>query len=611
MKYRQWILSLIALSLAAALVACGNSTPPPISVAFSGTPPASLAESATQSFTATVSHDSANAGVAWTATCGSADCGGFSSASTASGTATTYTAPSKIPTGTSVTVKATSVSDSTKSASAMVSITAATTLADGTYVFSIAGQDIDNDGSSFGNPYYVAGAFTVAGGTITGGEQDFIDYNLLTLTDAITGGAVTTTADGNLQITVVTADTLIGVSGTETLDGTLVSGTKALLTEFDTSASSSGTLELQTSTAAQSGGYAFFVTGFDFNACPASIGGVVNVDGAGTISGAGSVFDQGDCGVVLQAQPIDSGTVSAPDGFGRIQISLVMSTSGVGGLGLVGYIVDGNKVRLVENDSDPNDVFFGTTGGSAFAQGASTGNFNTASVSGSSSVFGTVGADSGGYLQVAGIVNFNADGTTATGTLNFNDLTGIGVQAPTAFTGTYTVDSTGRVTLSNLTDGATFSFNAQAYLDGNGHSTVISVDAGDVLGGLAYQQTGAGSFTASSFSGAYGMSTTGIALGPFTEFDTVGTATSDGVSAVTGTFDQNVLFGAQTAGLPLTDGFSAVDASGFLTGTMTGLDATTSTNQDAFTYYVIDPTKVVAIETDPNQLTLGYFELQQ
>ena len=44
---------------------------------------------------------------------------------------------------------------------------------------------------------------------------------------------------------------------------------------------------------------------------------------------------------------------------------------------------------------------------------------------------------------------------------------------------------------------------------------------------------------------------------------------------------------------------------------MTGLDATTSTNQDAFTYYVIDTTKVVAIETDPNQLTLGYFELQQ
>ena len=56
---------------------------------------------------------------------------------------------------------------------------------------SIAGQDTDDDGSSFGNPYYVAGAFAVAGGTITGGEQDFIDYNLLTLTDAITGGAVT------------------------------------------------------------------------------------------------------------------------------------------------------------------------------------------------------------------------------------------------------------------------------------------------------------------------------------------------------------------------------------------------------------------------------------
>jgi hypothetical protein len=86
------------------------------------------------------------------------------------------------------------------------------------------------------------------------------------------------------------------------------------------------------------------------------------------MSGAGSVFDIQDCGSVLQAQPIDSGTVSSPDAFGRIQISLVLSTSGIGGIGLAGYIVDGNRVQMVENNNDLNDVFFGVTGGTAFAQ---------------------------------------------------------------------------------------------------------------------------------------------------------------------------------------------------------------------------------------------------
>ena len=91
---------------------------------------------------------------------------------------------------------------------------------------------------------------------------------------------------------------------------------------------------------------------------------MVNVDGPGTISGVGSVFDINDFTNVSQSQPIDPSTVSAPDAFGRIQISLVLttSTSSVGGIGLIGYIVDGNRIRLVENGNDLNDVFFGVTG---------------------------------------------------------------------------------------------------------------------------------------------------------------------------------------------------------------------------------------------------------
>jgi len=615
MKFRQLMLSLIALILVAALVGCSSSsTPPPppppaISVALVS-PPASMAVSSTMGFTATVSNDSSSAGVAWSVTCGSADCGSFSAGSTGSGVATNYTAPATVPTGSSVTVKATSVADNTKSASAVITITGASTLADGTYVFSIQGQDTDSDGSFYGNPYAVVGAITVASGAITGGEQDFIDYNLATLTDSITGGAVSATADGNVQITITTGDASVGVAGVETLNGAQVSASKVLISEFDTFATSSGTLELQTSATPSGGGYAFTTNGFDASACPAVFGGVLNVDGSGTVSGAGSVFDLNDCGNQLIAQVVDPSTVTAPDAFGRVQVSLVLSTSGVGGLGLVGYSVDGSKVVLVENNNDPNDVFFGTQLGTAYNQGANTGTFSATSVEGSSFVFGTLGADPTFFIHVAGAFTTNVDGTTVNGTLNWNDLTGAGVQAPIPFTGTYTVDSTGRVSLINLTDGATFTFNLEAYLDGTGRATIASIDFGEIVAGSANVQTGGGSFTAASFSGTYGMGTTGIAVGTGSEFDTVGTAQADGVSVLTGTVDQNLLFGVQTAGLAFTDGYTA-DPSGVFTATITGLDATTPANTDAFTYYLIDTTRVVAIETDPNQLTLGYLELMQ
>ena len=68
--------------------------------------------------------------------------------------------------------------------------------------------------------------------------------------------------------------------------------------------------------------------------------------------------------------------------------------------------------------------------------------------------------------------------------------------------------------------------------------------------------------------------------------------------------------GTQTPGVSVSGAFSA-NASGVFTGTITGFDIDNPTNNDAFTYYMIDTTKVLAIETDPNQLTLVRFVLQQ
>src|SRR5581483_3173610 len=91
---------------------------------------------------ATVVNDvSANPAVNWTVTCGAMACGSFSPTTTMSGVRTKYTAPAAIPTGGSVTLTATSVTDPTKSASVKIVITAAAAgLADGTYVFQVTGQ---------------------------------------------------------------------------------------------------------------------------------------------------------------------------------------------------------------------------------------------------------------------------------------------------------------------------------------------------------------------------------------------------------------------------------------------------------------------------------------
>jgi len=74
-------------------------------------------------FSATVTNDGANAGVNWTVSCPQAACGSVSLAQSASGAATTYTAPSAPPAGNlAVALTATSVTDSAVVASATITV---------------------------------------------------------------------------------------------------------------------------------------------------------------------------------------------------------------------------------------------------------------------------------------------------------------------------------------------------------------------------------------------------------------------------------------------------------------------------------------------------------
>jgi len=112
------------LNVALSGTGVASAPPPAIAVSFQTSPPAELQTKATATITADVNNDATNAGVDWSVTCGGASaCGSFNPTHTASGSPTTYTAPSAAPSGNTVTVTATSTADGTESASANVTIT--------------------------------------------------------------------------------------------------------------------------------------------------------------------------------------------------------------------------------------------------------------------------------------------------------------------------------------------------------------------------------------------------------------------------------------------------------------------------------------------------------
>lgn len=478
------------------------TTAPAISVALTTPPPSSLATGATANIIASVTGDSANAGVTWTVTCGSSQCGSFNPTKTASGAATTYTAPATAPSGNAVTIQATSVTDTTKVATATVNITtpAPPALADGTYVYNVSGQD--NNGT-----YFLAGAFAIKSGAVTGGEQDFVDpanayYNTI---DAANSNITLNNGAAVINLTVANNNN-VGVNGVETLHGTMVSGSRLLITQFDNSASAVGSLDLQTSPAAPSGGYAFMVNGADDDLPVGQlvIGGILNLNG-GALATSGSVFDYNDSGIVYQAQTFSSGSISTPDTYGRLTFNLVPSqTDNVPGFVLTGYII-GNKIQLIE---DQSDALNGVLGGVALSQGSNAGKFSAQSVAGLSYAYAALGTDANqngsGLLDIGGGFGFNANGTIS-GDMAYNDL---GVHNGNTITGSYTVDPTGRVTLSNVVPSniSNAQFTFQVYLDGNGNALVIGADDLETTGGLSYVQNANGS----DFEGNFALSAQGI-----------------------------------------------------------------------------------------------------
>ena len=455
--------------------------------------------------------------------------------------------------------------------------------------------------------YQVGGVLVADGnGNITSGEQTY-DNAALDNGDAITGGTYSIASNGVGTVTVNTADTNIGVNGVETFTVVMVSSSKAMITQFDASATSSGIMEAQTSIAAPTGGYAFCVLGADLaSAFPLSFGGVFNIDNnpsSGTISGAGTVVDINDAGS-LSLQQAASGfmaspdyTSATPDSFGKVEIDL---TVGSDSIQFDGYIVDGNHIQLVETDG------YGVTGGTAFAQGSATGTFTANSNFSGNFVYGFSGYNILGNGADAGVITADGAGNLINGQIDQN----LGGSVITdTLTGTYAVDNTGtgRVVV-NTTYGSNGTGPSMIfYLTGNG--TPIAMQEMDVFalgGGTAFTQ---GS-SAPSFNGAYGVG-----------FDTVDTSfnESDGVAQITanssagtfsGTANVNGPSSTPPAFLPLTNQTFTGSFTAFTGRRATGTVSVNSSSPATTALYFINSTQGIVIETDSNAVTLGSIRQQ-
>jgi hypothetical protein len=426
---------------------CGSSSKRPLAVTISMVP-TSLAVNSTGNVVATVTNDPENAGVIWTCTPAVA-CGSFSfnPSATPSGATSVFLAPPTV-SSSPVTITATSVTEDTVSMSQPITITAST-VATNNFVFYASGEQNATDAEA---TYSIAGVVAIAttpsadgSFAVVLGEQDYNDGINLTSPqptgDFITGGSlVFTNAAGQATLTLNTNNPAVGTSanpGTEVLALAFANDNHALIIQFDGSATSSGSYDLQSATTAPvSTSFAFTASGVDSSGAPVADAGVFASDASSNLTGTVDVNDAG--AVTLgTAFPVAPATVAlgVADSLGRGSI-----TGSIVGTTAINYYVVGPEVlRLVNVDAASGD----TSVGSAYGQGAAgtTPAFSAASIG--TSVFSVAGNN---VDQFAAAGRFTTDGVSAfSGVGDENESLSIGSVPVLAesFGGTYVVNGSG------------------------------------------------------------------------------------------------------------------------------------------------------------------------
>jgi hypothetical protein len=569
---------------------------------------------------AAVKNDSAGGGVSWSCAPVSA-CGSFSPTSTASGGATTYTAPTTVPMGGSATIIATSVTDSSKNASAAVVIsgTASTATLKGQYAFLITaptGNPTDRGTTTFVGSVNLDGNGNVLGGMediVSTSYRDQADPILPTAQDPISTYAVDASGHGTMTVHTQNGEIL-------SFSFILTSASHAVIIETGTTPGS-GTLDLQSGNFASSqisGAYSFTMEGVDTAIPPTAkvaFGGVFSSDGQGKITGG--TLDT-NIGGTVTSQVFTGSIYVAPDanGRGRFTVVPVPGTT----RSFTFYIVSPKVLRMFEDDG------VDLTGGSAYAQGTA-----TATLSGQF-VFEHSGWTSTGWAVAAG--QFTSNGaSTITGGVSDANLGGAAPTAPSLakpVSGTF-VPTMGPEGTLQLTDAAgTSSLNVYMVdpslniLDPNfsgsgGGALLLHTDASIIGTGIliARVPSAPAVFVANQ---ALNLKNC-IAASTPNELDLAGVVSSDGSANLTNgmaDYDQDN-FPNTVALAPFTGGFMADTANpGRLTGSFTiptpvgGYPfVPPSVTTINVSFYQASGTQALVIQTDNTANVSGYLMQQR
>jgi hypothetical protein len=639
MKRRVLLLSLLTLALAFAC-ACGNgydaapgTTTGALAVQIVQGPPPALAAGGTAGLVANVVNDKKNGGVTWSCAPSGA-CGTFTPSTTGYQIGTLYTAPTSGPAGAltlPVTITATSVSDSTQTASVSTAVQVATpALLQGQYAFVMEGF------ASYG----MVGSVTLDGnGNIVSGEADASANGFYTDIPSLTGTyTLDATGHGTLAFSLNNTGCCGTFAQTQSITCTSVSTTAQACSHLVISEADQfngltiggvGSMDLQTAgpnfTAVQlSGGYSFTLIGFSAAAVKAaggtglngSWGGVFTADGVGTISGG--IFDTSTAGGAPNYSSIPfTGTFTPPDTSGRGTLTFTTN----GGTTYAYYIVTPEVLRLT---AMTNTGYAGNTG-SAYGQGSAA--TTNAALTGNY-VFGDLGFDvPGNAMGAAGQFATDGAGTVSGGIMDLNDSGNSGtLEIGQSWTGSsYSISGSPRGTITGpagqtynvyLTDPGLNLLDPNNSTGGGG-ALLLETDATYSAIGLLVPQTP----SSATLQGPYAVilsdqnnpaNSDGGFVGDFAATASTGTFTGEGAFQGQGAGNATLIVG------PLSGTFAAdPNNAGRFVGTITttpafpsGSVGGTVAGSEAVSFYLAGPSQGFVVETDTVAPVTGVVEAQ-
>jgi hypothetical protein len=463
-------------------------------------------------------------------------------------------------------------------------------LLNGTYVFSVSGTDFQ------GFALAAVGTLTANGaGVITGGTLDINDSGF---TAPVANVAIGSSSTYNVQVDgrgIATLQVSTPFGSKLYLDFVLTSGSHGFVTQFDSNASGSGTLDLQAAGATAAGTYAFSFSGADVNGNAFVTVGDFTLGTAGAITG---VEDFNDNIIAYTNQTLTGqlnlGPSSAPS-------TTLTTTSGFGTQTFDVFVIDATHLKFIQMNAPPATLL----SGDAFSQTSQT-------IAAGKMAFTLQGFVSGNPTAVGGIMVSDGSGNITNSSTEDVNTNGAPSSVPVSFTATYASTGGGRFTLNNFS--GFFGGTAYAAYPSTGGLLLLEIDDSNIMSGAAYPQ----SSTAFSTSQGYGLNLSGINLGAATgtpeEVDDIAefSANSTG-TAVVGLIDENYApSGGPIFDQALNGTYAAPDSNGRGQISANAGNSSNSTLNGGFglTFYTVDGTTFPFIESDSGQVATGVFILQ-